>query len=380
MQPAPTLRMTLPNRKATPRRSALSQKLITHSAGPRWRGWCCASSKYPRCSFGGPPGPHHRILTRTGNKLLDQRTGLAAILLLMLITAGRPASAGDIGEVRLDRDSATIGDRIGITLEFEAPRDYRLGPFEWPYPPDTTFSVGQPTVVTSGDSSWRVETEVVLFATGVLAAGPNAVLLYGPAGDSLWVLFPPETVTVASVLPAEADSTALETADFKDIVIPPWRPPLWLWVLAGVIVAAVLAAWWIRRRRRAPAVIAIVPARPPWEVALEQLDALSARGYHDRGEARPFAIALSEILRGYLEHRYGMLALEQTNSEIRRALAYVHLTDAQRDEVMRILTGCDFAKYAHFRWPTGELGTALNGTQRFVEDTVPQPTTESIAS
>jgi len=298
----------------------------------------------------------------------------------MLITAGRPASAGDIGEVRLDRDSATIGDRIGITLEFEAPRDYQLGPFEWPYPPDTTFSVGRPTVMTSGDSSWRVETEVVLFATGVLAAGPNAVLLYGPAGDSLWVLFPPETVTVASVLPAEEDSTALETADFKDIVIPPWQPPLWLWVLAGVIVVAVLAAWWIRRRRRAPAISAIAPARPPWEVALEQLDALSARGYHDRGEARPFAIELSAILREYLEHRYGMLALEQTNSEIRRALEHVHLTDAQRDEVMRLLTGCDFAKYAKFRWPAAELGTALNGTLRFVEETVPQPTTESIAS
>ena len=121
------------------------------------------------------------------------------------------------------------------------------------------------------------------------------------------------------------------------------------------------------------------PERPPWEVAMDRLEALAEKKHHLRGEARPFAIELSEILRGYLEDRFGFVALEQTTSEIKVALRHVSLSDAQKDAVLKVLTGCDLAKYAKFHWPAPELHAALSNTRQFVTDTRPVVTEEVVA-
>jgi hypothetical protein len=137
-----------------------------------------------------------------------------------------------------------------------------------------------------------------------------------------------------------------------------------------VILAA--AYLWHRLRRPRPPVRVPAPVtRAPWIVACERLDRLAERKYHLRGEPRPFAIELSEIVRLYLEQRYGFLALEQTTSEIGSAMKHVDVTTDQKDAVLRLLAGCDLAKYANFHWPANDLAAALKTARRFVEETTP---------
>ena len=280
-----------------------------------------------------------------------------------------PVHAGDLGEASLDRDSVTVGDPIGVQMRFTAPGTYKLARAGWPAGVDTLVSVDSLSFEVKGDSNWLVKTKVALFVPGRLAAGPSDVLLLGPRGDSLFVLFPPESVTVASVLPAGTDS--IPTAPFKGLIEPPSRIPWWIWVGGALLLLTLL---WLWRRMRKPAAPVRVPApvtRAPWELAMERLDQLADRKYHLRGEPRPFAIALSEIMRLYLEQRYGFLALEQTTSEINLALRHVDLSTAQKDAVLRLLSGCDLAKYANFHWPASELATSLQTARRLVEETTP---------
>ena len=280
-----------------------------------------------------------------------------------------PALAGDLGEVQLDRDSVTVGDPIGVQMRFTAPAGYKPSRVGWGTGPDTLLEVDSLRYELKGDSNWQASLRIALFAPGRLAAGPSDLLLIGPRGDSLYVLFPPESVTVASVLPDGVDS--IQPAPYKGLIEPPSRIPWWVWVAVAAVLAAVAYVWHRLRRPRAPAPIPVPLRRAPWEVARERLEELALRKYHLRGEPRPFAILLSEIMRLYLEQRFGFLALEQTTSEINAALKHVELPAAQRDAVLKLLSGCDLAKYANFHWPAAELAASLGAAHRFVEETTP---------
>lgn len=268
----------------------------------------------------------------------------------------------------------TVGDPIPLQLQFVAPAGYQAGPLHFALPGDTLVETGKPTVSTRDDSLWTVSTEVALFAPGRFAVTPQSLTLFGSEGDSLQVAFPPESVTVASVLPANVDS--VKPADYKPIIAPPARIPWWAWTLAVLVVAGIAALIWYRRRPRLSAPKPAAPRRPPWELALERLGALEAQQHHRRGEARPFAIALSEIVREYLEGRYGFEALEQTTTEIKAALPHVDITEDQRRTLIETLTGCDLAKYAKFDWPAPELERSLALAHKFVSDTIPRPEPE----
>jgi hypothetical protein len=310
-----------------------------------------------------PPTPTSRVpKTRT------LRNGHLAFAVVALFAGS--TWAGDLGTVVISRDTVTVGDPIDVQIQFTAPHDYRMGQIYYSYPKDTLYplddSIG---VIKEGDSTWTVPARIALFATGHFAAGPQHLLLFSPTGDSMYVLFPPESVVVASVLPAEQDSIA--PAGYKGLIKPPARFPWWMWLILIVVAVGVLALVKYFRKPRVVTIARAAPQRPPWEIAMDRLDHLAEQKHHLRGEARPFAIELSEILREYLEDRYGFVALEQVTSEINTALRHVALLDPQKDAVLRVLSGCDLAKYAKFHWPAPELHAALNSTRQFVTDTTP---------
>lgn len=316
---------------------------------------------------------------RTTRQARCERAGLAAIALGIWLL-GNEVLAADLGEVLLDRDTVTVGDPITVQMRFAAPGAYRPGRVTWPHATDTLLPLDSLSVAVTGDSNWLVSTRIALFVPGRIPAGPNDILLLGPTGDSLYVLFPPETVSVTSVLPAGEDSIA--AAPYKKLIDPPSRLAWWFWLLLLLLMTAT-AAFLYRLRHPKSIVVARAPAvRPPWEVALERLAQLAERKHHSRGEPRPFAIALSEIVRSYLEARFGFLALEQTTTEIVLVVRHVPLSDAQKDALVRLLSGCDLAKYANYHWPSTELAASLSAARRFVEETTPvaiTPAPEAVA-
>lgn len=268
-------------------------------------------------------------------------------------------------------DTVTVGDPVTLTIRFTAGPDYRAGRIDWPFSADTLSPLETLQTAEVPDSNRTCRIRVALFATGTLRVSPSSLLLLGPGGDSLLVAFAPESVHVATVL----DSAAIAEgpAGYKDLIEPPGRIPWWVWLGAVLFAAAGAALIWYWRRPRAVVVAPVAPALPPWEVARAELEALTAKGYHLRGEPRLFAIELSEIARRYLEKRFGFEALEQTTTEIRFALTHAEVEERRRQEILDTLVSCDLAKYAKYHWPAPELTRALGTVRAFIDATVPQP-------
>jgi hypothetical protein len=156
-------------------------------------------------------------------------------------------------------------------------------------------------------------------------------------------------------------------ADIRDIRGPVEIPQPAPWLLYGAALLAVLAigavAFHFLRRRRADR------RRPPWEIAFERLEGV--RQLMEPGRARDFAYALSEVLRAYIEARYGLPTSPVTTEEFLQGLesSRVGPVAANREPLGRFLAQCDLGKFA--KWQLGEPEMeALYGTARsFIEAT-----------
>jgi hypothetical protein len=310
------------------------------------------------------------ILARTLRRgVLRPDRALQVLLLAAICSSYTTARAGDIGTAQVDRDSVTVGDRIAVTLDFVAPPFYRIGPVTFPFSSDTIFQLDTLTVTAVDDSTRSVKFHVALFATGRLPAVPEAMLLLGPDGDSTYILFPPESVTVFSVVSDSSDSVSI--AGYKGLQVPPGIIPFWVWIVAALAIMGGAYGYWYMKQPKQETPEVVIPLSPPWEIARTELTTLMEKKYHEKGEARLFGVELSEITRRYLEGRYGFEAMEQTTSEIKRDLRATPVTEDQHRHIIGAMQGCDLAKYAKFHWPPPEMLSAHKTVCIFVDETEP---------
>jgi len=153
----------------------------------------------------------------------------------------------------------------------------------------------------------------------------------------LAAISPTLSAIAASVDPGSAD-------DIRDIRGPKGIFPLWL-VLACVAGALLLALgvylFW-RRKQRLP------PARPllPHEIALQGLEQI--RALMDPAKVREFSIAISDIVRKYIEDAFHITATHRTTEEFLRDLLHSSNASlaAHRTLLAEFLNQCDMAKFA----------------------------------
>jgi hypothetical protein len=177
----------------------------------------------------------------------------------------------------------------------------------------------------------------------------------------------PLTVSVTSVLPADADTARpKDAAPPLPLARPPSLPASTLTALAALAGAALLAGlWWRFRhaRRGAPTVM-----RPAHELALAALRRLQGR----RSEGAPVEdfTLVSAILRRYLGWRFDLSATARTTEEIvDAARARGGRLARLRRALGAVLWQCDLVKFARHRPVPAETRSGLEAAIAFVEET-----------
>ncbi len=139
-------------------------------------------------------------------------------------------------------------------------------------------------------------------------------------------------------------SSSASSEDIRDIRGPKWTFPDW-WIpaviAAGVVVAlATFGAWrWSRRRRRPGELL-------PFELALRRLE--ESRMLMQPASAKEFSIAVSDIVRGYIEQQFKVTATLRTTEEFLRDLLGSSNASlvSHRELLSQFLHQCDLAKFA----------------------------------
>jgi hypothetical protein len=202
-----------------------------------------------------------------------------------------------------------------------------------------------------------------------VSRSPARFLLLLPA------VLPARALTVTNRPPEPASGAPTRQLFLHDIRDPVTIQTLGAWlvrILAVLILGALL--WWAWNRwRRSRPTPAAPPPPPPDARALRRLtEALQWIGQPER-----FCTSVSEILRTYLEERFGLRAPERTTEEFLSELRNSISLDLKNKQVLGdFLTRCDLVKFARAEPGPAELQELHAAAVRLVEETahrVPAP-------
>lgn len=269
-----------------------------------------------------------------------------------------------------DVTEATVGDRITATIMIEHAADQSvrwsdsvsLAPFEI-----LGFAPGAPRV--DGDRAVSEATlTLAVFELGEVAIPSLSLALVDPSGGEEVVTTDPFVIGVQSV-------GLDETGDIRDVKGPRDIAFAWLsaWPLLLALLLGILLAVRALRRRgdRAPGARPAAPPRPAHEIAYDALDRLEGSTMLERGQVKDFHIAVSQVLRTYIEDRFGIDALEMTTGELIAALRNGGFGGTLIDETRRFLDACDLVKFAKRRPDASESLALIPIARQFVDETRP---------
>ena len=273
-------------------------------------------------------------------------------------------------EATLDTTTSTVGGRVQLTVTLEHDAGMVV---TWPDSLDLApFEVLDATVLEPERLNGRVRSIVRLtltaFELGDLEIPSFDVRVAGSdSAATTTVSTRPIPVTVASV---GGDETGALRGIKGPLSIPRNWLLVWPWALGLLLVAA---AFWLFRRyraRRQPEP-AQAPKTPPRELAHEALDRLERAGLLDRGEIKVHYIEVSDIIRTYIEGRYGIEALELASHEVMAGLQSVDLVPEMRQEFEWFFDECDLVKFAKLIPDPIACRAIIPAARRLVDGTRP---------
>lgn len=167
---------------------------------------------------------------------------------------------------------------------------------------------------------------------------------------------------------ADVESAGHNFFDF----VPDWISDYGVWVLLALIVIAASIFVYVKYLRKGR--IPLLPTKkvvPPYEAAIGALNRLASEHLCERGEEKQFYTRLTDILRVYLDKRFGINAMEMTSSEITKSLRANEETRTSENMMAEILEIADFVKFAKVRPLPEDNNRALHQAISFVENTKP---------
>ncbi|MBD5374003.1 MAG: cell wall anchor protein [Bacteroides sp.] len=307
---------------------------------------------------------------------------LTAVAALTMTVAGASSAMGQVSvKVELDSAYLTMGRTTPLHVEVVGNLSETGGLLL----PDTLWrdvevaAISEPLVTDLGNGRKELRQEITLqaFDSGLYTLPPVLYLQDGKVTES--------NRPALKVIPVDVDSMATvhdyygaqkPPRKFFDF-LPDWMTDYGVWILlALIVIGAGLYIYfkWIKQGR-----IPLMPAKkpvPPYELAMQRLATLRSENLCEKGEEKEYYTRLTDILRNYLDTRFGINAMEMTSTQILQALNKNEETRMPRKYMSRILETADFVKFAKVRPLPDDNAAAFRSALQFVEDTKPQETPE----
>jgi hypothetical protein len=112
------------------------------------------------------------------------------------------------------------------------------------------------------------------------------------------------------------------------------------------------------------------PKEPADVIAYRELENLKTSNLLKKGKVKDYHSLVSEIVRRYLENRYGILAMEETSSFIMKEMQQGKYTKLEEIVCLKdILSVSDLVKFAKYQPNDYENDTILKNAYQFVDNT-----------
>lgn len=251
-------------------------------------------------------------------------------------------------EASVDQSEMKVGDRLRYSIQVTAPESVQV---ELPNLVGNlgAFEVKDYQVVEAPPQKGRVarswNTTLSTFVGGDFVIPPQ--MIYAIQGsDTLMTHTEPVLIRVLSRIDTSAADLDIEEVEIPlhDGAMPWWQKALW--ITAGILLLAALIVFLVRRLRRPGA----PPPLPPYEEAIQALNALRAHQWLQNEQQAPFFFELGQIFRRYLHRRYAHRQVElmdATSSQLEMRLPKLRpMTQDIQEHLVLFFKETDLVKFA----------------------------------
>jgi hypothetical protein len=303
---------------------------------------------------------------------------LINIFILSVLTFGGQAVAATRSvKASVDSSQITMGYQTAIRLDIvdsasnpaqilfdKNAMPAEVEPIDWVY--------GDTTDLGNGLIEMKRALIVQAFDSGVYTI-PPFIMVSGPdtlRSEALTLKVNP--VDVSKLQDINPISPALEFESKWYDFLPDWITDYWGWILVALLlIAAGICGYLILTKK---VEVPLMPKKkpvPPYELAMQRLSVLREGNLWQNGREKEYYTQLIDILRDYLQGRFGINAMEMTSSQITRVLHDNETTRMPNERMKRILEIADFVKFAKVRPLPDDNVRALTEAVNFVEETKP---------
>ncbi len=300
-------------------------------------------------------------------------TGLILVSLLASIMPARVHAQFIEIRVRLDTNVILLGDQVNMSIEIEKSRGSQV---VFPNFADTLTSDIE--IIEKGklDSSFLKDNRVILrqnlkltaFDTGLFFIPPIAFVYYSENyTDSVF-----SSSNYLEVLSFPVDSTNA-IRDIKGIYkVPLGFREIYPFIL--IVLAIIILGWltWFiikKKKHNEPIIFRAKPVDPPDVIALRELDHLKTQKLWQQGKVKEYYSRISDILRIYIDGRFGIAAPEQTSYEILTGIREAIHNDTDYERLKSVLQLADLVKFAKANPEPDENANQFDNAYQFVVNT-----------
>jgi hypothetical protein len=302
------------------------------------------------------------------------RFKLFSLAILILISFSTYAQKINV-KAQIDSSHIILGDPIKYSLQIEYNKDINV---ILPVFPDTFH--GFVVIERSGiDSSLKndIITRKQIITLTTFDSGnkvlPSLKINYQLKGQKNYnYILTDSFLIVVNYVPVD---TTQAIKPIKAILKAPlsFREILPYLIISIVLALIIFAVYYYIKRLKSnkPLFVRVKPVIPPHIIALEKLKKLEDEKVWQKGEVKKFHIELTDIIREYMESRFGMLAVESTTPEIILQLKNFVNDQSIVDKVKEFLDLSDLVKFAKLIPLPDENEKCLKVSYEFIDNTKP---------
>jgi hypothetical protein len=257
-------------------------------------------------------------------------------------------------------ETVTVGQHFNATIRVRAPGGALV---RFPARPDSasaidTLAAGQQQDVHgAGFVESTMSYTLAAWDTGAQRIGLPDVAVTTPSGQRMVSLHDMQ-VYVRSVLPADT-SLRKPKPPRPAVTVRVFNLVPWLIAAAAVLLIGLLTWLWRRRRRKREGPLG------PLAWANREFARIDSMRWLESGEAERYAIAMANVLRGYLARAVPAAPVSATTREL--ALSLRSVPGVPLDRIIELLEGVDLLKFAAARAATEravQIGVEARGIVR----------------
>ena len=275
----------------------------------------------------------------------------------------------------IQKDTLLIGDQASFSFKTKVPPGSKF--YLQNLQRDVGNGVelaGSPLVDTLKSDSGGTELQTTFTFTSFDSGSHVIPIINGylenPDGSIDTVTFDAGKLEVTTI---QIDTTSYKPFDVKDQMVYPYTVKEFLpWggmLIAFVAIVLLVLRWWKRWRKKRSLFGKVVEPDSPYIAALKELEKIRNQKLWQNNQMKLFYTRITDVLREYIEARFGLQAMEKTSAEILKELLPAGIDKNEYDSLKELLEVADLVKFAKYVPSELENENAIPRAIRFISST-----------